>query len=272
MKDCDLRKFVLQKYYDSRGWGHLIHWYSDEIKDWQNTVSFSVKDLQRICRQLADHRLIDFYPDNVGVAGGAGRINTRGVAFIEGTEMPPTPNSKTLERIDRNIEAVAKDKYELRKENEDLKRLHAQGRFDFALRVDGLDFQAFAAIMLLGNRKKAADSLKIPHRTFYDRVAHWRGNGSDYKRLSDMVEWRKKSGRKIKVRLEDSLQSGEPSDQTENPETNNDILNKIKENQIEQDRPALFRDILDALRRQNLGNWVSVRDELIGIVSEEIPQ
>ena len=42
--------------------------------------------------------------------------------------------------------------------------------FKFALRVEPEDFRAFAIIMALGNRKAAADFLKVPHRSFYDRV------------------------------------------------------------------------------------------------------
>jgi hypothetical protein len=71
-----------------------------------------------------------------------------------------------VERIDRNIEAVASGNFALRQENEELRTLQKEGFFKFALKVDGEDFQAFAIIMALGTRKAAADFLKVPHRSF----------------------------------------------------------------------------------------------------------
>jgi hypothetical protein len=54
--------------------------------------------------------------------------------------------------IHREIAAVAKGNFDLRKENEELRRLQSDGMFKFALRVEPEDFQAFAAIIALGNR------------------------------------------------------------------------------------------------------------------------
>ncbi len=88
-----------------------------------------------------------------------------------------------------------------------------------------------------------------------------------------MVELKKKTSCKIEVRLGDSVQSGEPSDNAENPETNTDILSKIKENQIEQQaRPTLLRDILGAIQRQNPENWRDVQKEIVDVINEELPQ
>jgi len=83
--------------------------------------------------------------------------------------------------------------------------------------------------MALGNRKKAADSLGIPFRTFYDNIDAWRNLGPEYRRMYRLVEWRKKVGRRLKVRLEDSLLSGEPNGESENPETIRDVLARMKD-------------------------------------------
>jgi hypothetical protein len=178
---------------------------------------------------------------------------------------------KTLERIDRSIEAVARDKYNLQKENEELRQLNNDGYFKFAVRVKGEDFLAFAVIMALGNRKAAADHLKIPHRTFYNRVEQWATRGKEYKHMVRYMEWRKRSSRHLKVQLNPSLQSGEAGDQPENPETMADVLTEIKVAD-NKDYPALLADVLQALERQNAGNWMKVRQELVETIKEDVMQ
>ena len=181
--------------------------------------------------------------------------------------------AKTVEKISHDLHAVATDKYELRKENEELRRLHAEGYFKFAMRVDADDFQAFAVIMALKTQKAAADFLGIPFRTFYDRVKRWPRKGPDYMRMFRMVDWRKKTARQMNIRLEDSLLSGEPSDEAENPQTIHDVLTRMKEESIDnRDYPAILRQILEAMIEQNATNWPKVREEVIGIITEEIPQ
>ena len=179
---------------------------------------------------------------------------------------------RTVENINRNLEAVARNQYELRKENDELRQLNKDGYFNFAVRVKGEDFMAFAVIMALGNRKAAADHLKIPHRTFYDRVDQWAERGKDYQLMLRYMEWRKRSSRQLKVELTPSLQSGESGDQSENPETMGDVLTEIDASANSQDYPALLADLLQALERQNAGNWKSVRDELLTIIKEDLPQ
>jgi len=176
---------------------------------------------------------------------------------------------KLVERIDRNIEAVARNQYELRKENEELRQLNKEGYFNFAVRVKGEDFLAFAVIMALGNRKAAADHLKIPARTLYHRVDQWAGRGKDYKLMLRYLEWRKRSSRHLKVELNPSLQSGESDDQPENPETMADVLTEIKAAD-NRDYPALLAEVLEALQRQNSGNWTMVRQELVEMIKDEV--
>jgi hypothetical protein len=177
---------------------------------------------------------------------------------------------KTVERVDRNLEAVAKGNYELKREVDELRQFQADGFFKFALRVDGDDFRAFAGIMALGNRKAAADFLEVPHRSFYDRVDKWSARGKEYQTLVRWIEWRKRSGRKIKLRLEDSVQSGEPNDVPENPETVGDVLDTIKADD-NRDYPAILGQVMEALRAQNPKNWAAVRDEVVEMIKEEVP-
>ena len=178
---------------------------------------------------------------------------------------------RRLDRVDHNTEAIAKNEYELRQENTELRVLAEAGFLRFAVRIDAEDFRAFAAIMLTGNRSQAAEALQIPLTTFWNKVETWPARGADYKRLYRMIEWRKKSGRRIKVRLDDSL-LGTDVGEAENPQTIRDVLDSMRDKTETESRDDLLRDILQALVSQNAGNWEAVRAELIEILKEEIPQ
>lgn len=181
--------------------------------------------------------------------------------------------ARTVEKIGRDIEAVARGNYELRQENEELKHLQADGYLKFALRVEGEDFRAFAVIMALGNRKAAAEFLKVPHRSLYDRVDKWPRRGKEYQKMARAVEWRKKVGRKITVPLGDAMQTGDAGDTPENPETMSDTLARLRDNAMDSlDYPALLGEILEALQNLNAKNWPAVQMELIGIIKDEFPQ
>jgi hypothetical protein len=188
---------------------------------------------------------------------------------------PPSPGYgavlAAMERFEEKLEVVARGNFELRRENEELRTLHGEGFFKFALRVDGEDFRAFAVIMALGNRKAAADFLEVPHRSFYDRVEKWPGRGRDYQRMARFIDWRKRSSRRIKLRLEDSVQSGEPNDESENPETVRGVLDAISAGD-NRDYPAVLAQVMEALKAQNVKNWPAVRDELVGMIREEVAQ
>lgn len=171
-----------------------------------------------------------------------------------------------------NTEAIAKNEYELRQENAELRELAKNGFLRFATRVEADDFRAFAAIMLTGNRNQAAQALTTPQRSFYDRVESWLSRGPDYRRMYRMADWRKKSGRKIKVRLDDSLLGTEIEDQAENPETIRDVLAAMRDKTDAKNRDDLLRDILQAMARQNAQNWPSIQAEVIGLLKEELSQ
>jgi hypothetical protein len=180
--------------------------------------------------------------------------------------------ARMMQQINSKLDAIAIGASELRRENKELKEMQGAGLFKFALRVDGEDFQAFAAVMGLGNRKAAAEFLRVPLRSFYERVDGWKTRGRDYQRMFRLVEWRKATGRKIRVRLEDSLQSGDGSD-AENPETLGDVLAKMREQgPDDMAYDDILRQVWQALQEQNADNWDAVRRELVDILREELPQ
>lgn len=177
-----------------------------------------------------------------------------------------------VEAVRLNTEAIAKNEYQLRQENTELRELANNGFLQFATRVEPDDFRAFAAIMITGNRNQAAKVLAIPQRSFYDLVDTWPSRGPDYRRMFRLADWRKKSGRKIKVRLEDSLLGTDVGDKAENPETIRDVLDDMRSKTDSRTRDDFLRDILQALVRQNAQNWQHVRAEVVGLLKEEVSQ
>jgi hypothetical protein len=175
-----------------------------------------------------------------------------------------------LAGIQREIAAVAKGNYELRKENSELRRWQSEGLFKFALRVEAQDFQAFAAVMALGNRKAAAEFLGVPLRSFYDRIDRWPGRGGDYARMFRIVEWRKATDRKVMVGLEESVAFGVAAGGAENPATVAAVLSTLRDRDGAGQQEVL-RQVLEALQAQNGANWVGVRDELLEMLREEVP-
>lgn len=179
----------------------------------------------------------------------------------------------SLEKLDRGLESVAQGNYELRKDNEDLRRLAADGYFKFVLLVDPLDFRYFAAIFALGDRAKAARELEVKERTFYERVDSWATRGPEYKRMLAIVKARKVALRKGTVRLGSAMQFGGSQDEAENPHTMMAVLDQIKAGNLEQeDYPKLLQDILNALLDMGDKNWQLIRDELVPMIREEVPQ
>lgn len=182
---------------------------------------------------------------------------------------------KTVEKFGRDLDAVAKGNYELRTENEELRRLASDGYFKFVLSVDPLDFRYFAAIFAVGDRAKAARLFnnEIGERRFYERVDSWKSRGPEYKRMYRIVEARKKAGRHGMIRLNESLQSASVQEEAENPETLQAVLDRLHADDLDQRSfPALLQDILNALLDMNDDNWRPIRDELVPVIREEIPQ
>ena len=178
---------------------------------------------------------------------------------------------RSVDAVLRNTTAIARQEQELRQENTGLRELAKGGILRFATRIDADSFRAFAAIMLTGNRNKAAQALGIPQRTFYDCVDSWLTRGPDYRRMYRLVEWRKTSGRRIKLRLDDSLLGTEVEGQTENPETIRDVLTAVSDGSTSRSRDDLLREILQAITSQDADNWQSVQAELVAILEEEVP-
>ena len=202
----------------------------------------------------------------VRVASGSGCCGSQAVVAALGV-------------MGEKLDAVAKGTYELRTdaerlqvENDELRGKLAERFFDFALEVRKDDFWRFALVMALGNRKAAAERLKEPHRSFYDRIERWKAEeAKGYRTMLRLIAWRKAVGRCEEVPLPGSAASGEQAAEPENPETLKRMLDAIK-NAESADYPRLLVMMLSVLRMQNPKNWAKVRDELVGLIRAEVSQ
>jgi hypothetical protein len=180
---------------------------------------------------------------------------------------------ESVRAVQADTEAIARGNYELRKENEDLRRSAANGLFDFVLKVDPLDFRYFAAIFALGDRAKAARELGIKERTFFARVESWPSKGPEYKRMFCIMHARKRGARRGTVRLPDSVQFAGARNAVENPQTLANILDTVVDPRTERGSyPSLLQDILNALLDMDACNWQVIRDELIPVIREDAMQ
>jgi hypothetical protein len=235
--------------------------------------------LAAVERFLAGEHLPD--PQNTGqratVPPGPAWAPAAAVAVAK-TPSEPWDIRPALAEIHRQISAVAQGTYDLRKENrqlqeenESLRDMQYGGFFNFVLDVEREDFRDFAFIMALGNRSAAADSLKVPQRSFYDRLERWKTRGKSYQEMLRWIQWRKAVGRKIKLRLPDPKDSGSADETAVDPNVLQEVVEAVGESSS-RNYPSLLREILSVLLAQNPKNWESARRDLVALIKEELPQ
>jgi hypothetical protein len=235
--------------------------------------------LAAVERFLAGEHLPD--PQNTGqratVPPGPAWAPAAAVAVAK-TPSEPWDIRPALAEIHRQISAVAQGTYDLRKENrqlqeenESLRDMQYGGFFNFVLDVEREDFRDFAFIMALGNRSTAADSLKVPQRSFYDRLERWKTRGKSYQEMLRWIQWRKAVGRKIKLRLPDPKDSGSADETAVDPNVLQEVVEAVGESSS-RNYPSLLREILSVLLAQNPKNWESARRDLVALIKEELPQ
>jgi hypothetical protein len=247
----------------------LCHRHGEQVVQGLSAVRSQFDDLRS---RLEDGSLLQLMATRAYLTDPSQNGEPQRAATLDTIQAKIDDLKQGVDTVRMNTEAIAKNEYDLRQENAELRELAKNGFLRFATRVEADDFRAFAAIMLTGNRNQAAKALSIPQRSFYDLVESWLSRGADYKRMHRMADWRKKVGRKIKVRLDDSLLGTEIKDQAENSETIRDVLAAMRDKTDADNRDDLLRDILQALARQNAQNWQSVQAEVIGLLREVVPQ
>ena len=202
------------------------------------------------------------------------RVDVRGI--VQST----APLVETVEKLGEEVRetradtaAIAKNQYELRKENEILKTNFTVCLRRLGERVNHEDFTVLLCILAVGNRSKAAELLDKPSRTLYDRVNAWQHKGPDYQRLFRLVEWRKNVGRTETVPLPSSLVGRKERNGHDNPKTIEEMLQKQRDCDAPvADLEDLLGNIREALLNMNAKNCGATAAELLELIREVLPQ
>ena len=113
----------------------------------------------------------------------------------------------------------------------------------------------------------------MDERRFYERVDTWQQREAVYQRMFGIVAARKKALGKGTVRLGQSVQSGGTGEEGENPEVLQGLVEQIKAGNLDQSGyPKLLQEILNALKDMSAENWRAIRDEIVPMIREEVPQ
>jgi hypothetical protein len=157
-----------------------------------------------------------------------------------------------VQRIDDNLQAIAKGSAELRLENQELKgakqqleRMLAEGMFAFTRKVDASSFKLLCTILAEGDVAKAGRKLGIGDPMMRYTLRQWKDRGGAYEMMLDLVRWRKKVGRKEELPLNDAI---------------------LHERAETADYPGLLSDVLDGLLSMTGENWQDLCAELAEMV------
>ncbi len=141
---------------------------------------------------------------------------------------------KTVERIDRNMEVVVKQKVDLSAAKARLQQMHGEGIFAFARHIDREAREQFLAVMACGDVAKAARDLSLKDSTLRSKLAKWPNRGKAYAALAEIIRWRKSIKGQAGMEFAKRVASGAERDV---------------------DFPALIRDVVAELEELDPENW-----------------
>ena len=191
---------------------------------------------------------------------------------VTGTKNDIDEINRKIEKVNEAVNVVAKNNFNLKSQNEELRNLFKRSLFDFALTVKPEDFHAFIYIIAYGDRAKAAKALGIDdkhERRFYESVNSWKQRGREYEIMYDVIETRKREMLKEPIPLDVYLDP----ETAANPKTLREILAKTKNGVLDQrDYPMILQEVFHVLKKMNAQNWEAIRKELATNLKEEIAQ
>ena len=117
-------------------------------------------------------------------------------------------------------------------------------------RIDARSFQILCAVLAYGDVAKASRQLKIPDATVRSLIKGWRGHGTAYNTMLDLVRWRKQVGRRETVRLNEAIFAAQT------PST---------------DYAGLLSDVLEHLLEMTEDNWEERSRELADLLRPYAP-
>lgn len=198
---------------------------------------------------------------------------TPGTKRMEGAKAPAA--QETADRPEPGKPAtvgVTRRTFTLEHDPEALRRIVAGVLMEFARTVEPRDLCCFVFLLANGNLTQVAQELGMARSTLYERIESWATRGPAYQRMLKLITCRKVGGTPEMVPLGATLEAGQRSGETENPDTLAEVLEQINPAAGELgDYPALLRDLQGALQAMNGRNWQNIRSELMALIAEEIP-
>lgn len=155
--------------------------------------------------------------------------------------------ARTVEKIGRNIETIAKNQYELQTTKDRLEKMQGEGLFGFVQKIDRATLDVFFAILASGDIAKASRTLVMKDSTLRSQIAGWRKRGKPYLALAEFVRWRKSIKGQAGIDFAKRLASGA---------------------ERETDLAALVRDIIEELEEFNSDNWEDKCDSLANLLRQ----
>lgn len=157
--------------------------------------------------------------------------------------------AEVLQGIDTRIESIRGEHQELISTKERLLKMQSDGMFAFVTKIDAEAFRIMYAILACGDVAKAAVALDVKDSTLRSKIKLWKGKGSAYKVLEDVIRWRKQSGASSPVAFNDAL-----------------LVNRG----VSVDREGILSDVLDGLLSMTEGNWMELCDELAELIRPHV--
>jgi len=175
-------------------------------------------------------------------------------------EIPPlgtdaVSGGEVIRHIDRRLDSLGTEYSGLKRENEVLKQNLAAQLAAIGQKVDAEFFHWIVVILGAGSVLAASKRLKIPNSSLADGLKKYAAKGELYRTLLAMVEARQRGvgKRSIERFNEEFAEHQPPGDRFK---TDLDLL----------------RALLDGLQEMKPGNWESMRNELVELVEEGMPE
>lgn len=166
--------------------------------------------------------------------------------------MQNTDNRELVAKVDAGFKQVGVNMSELKGENDLLKSALADKMAYLANEVEPEYYTWMMHVLATGSVSGAAKLVGMANSTFTDKLKAYRARGGVYETLFQIHEVRRRTMGTKKV------------------ERYNDMYAAHQQSESSSDSD-LLREVFEALREQNRGNWDNIRDELLEILKDHVP-
>lgn len=166
--------------------------------------------------------------------------------------MQNTLNRELVAKVDAGFKQVGVNMSELKGENDLLKSALADKMTHLANEVEPEYYTWMMHVLATGSVSGAAKLVGMANSTFTDKLKAYRARGGVYETLFKIHEVRRRTmGTKKMERYNDMYAAHQQS------ESSNDS--------------DLLREVFEALREQNSGNWANIRSEMLEVLQDVVP-